>query len=190
MIFSRNFIYNLCFVCKIKVSVVVLFLYSALRDSKELEKYLYSALQITESDKSILKEIGYVITLDYLQKMLSVHERLKCGMPVIISGETGVGKTFLFETLSKLYSESHIQNFRLWKKEFAKAHLKNSQTVDDIRILSAIDINLANQQMLLDEVKLKIEFYLPFLEESLLFCPEEFVHDSVSGTELLLTSTL
>ena len=110
--------------------------------------------------------------------MLSVHERLKSGMPVIISGETGVGKTFLFETLSKLYSEAHIESFQLWKKEFAKTHLKNSKCIDDVQNLSANDTSLAKQQMLSDEVTVKIESYLPFLEESLLFRPEEF-NDSV-----------
>lgn len=46
--------------------------------------------------------------------MLNIHERLKCGMPVIIEGETGVGKTALIEMLSKLWNESLLLE---WKKQ-------------------------------------------------------------------------
>ena len=46
------------------------------------------------------------MTLDYAVKMLSIHERRNCGIPVIINGETGVGKTFLLEMLSFLWNQS------------------------------------------------------------------------------------
>lgn len=51
----------------------------------------------------------YVLTLDYTMKMLNIHERRKCGVPVIIEGETGVGKTALVEMLSKLWNHSLIK---------------------------------------------------------------------------------
>ena len=60
--------------------------------------------------------------------MLSVHERQQCGMPVIISGETGVGKTFLLETLSKLYNHSYQQSLSLWREylmEYVKQQLRS-----------------------------------------------------------------
>ena len=62
--------------------------------------------------------------------MLSVHERQQCGMPVIISGETGVGKTFLLETLSKLHNSSHTQFLTEWRKKF--------QTFLDIKLATYI----------------------------------------------------
>lgn len=54
----------------------------------------------------LIDESGYVLTLDYTIKMLSIHERRECRMPVIIEGETGVGKTALVEMLSKLWNYS------------------------------------------------------------------------------------
>ena len=48
----------------------------------------------------------YVMTLDFAVKMLTIHERRLCGIPVVIKGETGVGKTFLLETLSALWNHA------------------------------------------------------------------------------------
>jgi len=45
--------------------------------------------------------------------MLSIHERRECGIPVIIEGETGVGKTALIKMLSKLWNYALISK---WKK--------------------------------------------------------------------------
>ncbi len=45
--------------------------------------------------------------------MINIHERYMCGVPVIIEGETGVGKTKLIEMLSKLWNQSHLLE---WKK--------------------------------------------------------------------------
>ena len=46
--------------------------------------------------------------------MLNIHERYECGVPVIIKGETGVGKTALVEMLSCLWSHALLY---LWNKE-------------------------------------------------------------------------
>lgn len=55
---------------------------------------------------SLIDEHNYVLTLDYTLKMLNINERYECGVPVIIEGETGVGKTALLEMLSKLWNHS------------------------------------------------------------------------------------
>lgn len=52
----------------------------------------------------IIDESNYVMTLDYALKMINIHERKECGMPVIIEGETGVGKTELLKMLSKFWN--------------------------------------------------------------------------------------
>ena len=100
--------------------MVLFYLYRELKKQKTLQDCLCTALQIrkdpSQSGLSVLQNQGYVLTLDYLLKMLSVHERQQCGMPVIISGETGVGKTFLLETLSKLYNHSYQQSLSLWRE--------------------------------------------------------------------------
>ena len=47
--------------------------------------------------------------------MLNIHERRECGIPVIIEGETGVGKTALINMLSKLWNHSLISKWRALK---------------------------------------------------------------------------
>ena len=46
--------------------------------------------------------------------MLNIHERYECGIPVIVEGETGVGKTALIEMLSILWNHSLLLE---WKKQ-------------------------------------------------------------------------
>ena len=46
-------------------------------------------------------------------QMLEIHERFECGIPVIIEGETGVGKTALVEMLSVLWNQSLLGDWRL-----------------------------------------------------------------------------
>ena len=74
----------------------------------------------------IIDDNNYVLTLDYTLKMINIHERHECGMPVIIEGETGVGKTALLRMLSKLWNYSwEVQ----WsdKKETLMASLNKIQ---------------------------------------------------------------
>ena len=66
---------------------------------------------------SIIDDNNYVLTLDYTLKMLNINERCECGVPVIIEGETGVGKTELLEMLSKLWNHSWTL---LWDKKKAE----------------------------------------------------------------------
>ena len=68
-----------------------------------------------DGEVPVLKDRGYVLTKDYLLKMIAVHERQQCGMPVIISGETGVGKTFLLETLNDIYNYTQQQKLNDWR---------------------------------------------------------------------------
>ena len=58
------------------------------------------------------------MTLDYVLKMLNIHERRECGVPVVIEGETGVGKTALVEMLSKLWNHSHKKWIQLQRERF------------------------------------------------------------------------
>ncbi|XP_062496366.1 E3 ubiquitin-protein ligase RNF213-like isoform X4 [Pezoporus occidentalis] len=45
---------------------------------------------------------SYQLTLDNTMKMLAIHLRFQCGIPVIIMGETGCGKTKLVQFMSNL----------------------------------------------------------------------------------------
>ena len=44
--------------------------------------------------------------------MVNIHQRRSCGIPVIIEGETGVGKTALLEMLSILWNTAYNDAYR------------------------------------------------------------------------------
>ena len=89
---------------------------SELSSRELLDSYLSRALNVElENNRlSVIDDDKYVLTLDYTLKMLNIHERYKCEVPVIIEGETGVGKTALVEMLSKLWNQSLQLK---WKRE-------------------------------------------------------------------------
>jgi hypothetical protein len=45
---------------------------------------------------------GYIFSIDNFIKMLIVHTRLSAGIPVLVIGETGVGKSSLFEEMCRI----------------------------------------------------------------------------------------
>ena len=96
-----------------------------------MDKCLSRALNIPLNDKKRLTAIddeNYVLTLDFTIKMLQIHERYECGEPVIIQGETGVGKTALIQMLSKLWNVSLDMNLKRLKErllEFLQSKLKH-----------------------------------------------------------------
>ena len=47
-------------------------------------------------------DASYQLTLDNTMKMLAIHLRFQCGIPVIIMGETGCGKTKLVQFMCNL----------------------------------------------------------------------------------------
>ena len=51
------------------------------------------------SDQPTNMQHGYVITVDNLLKMLSISLRLKFGLPVVVMGETGCGKSSLMRSM-------------------------------------------------------------------------------------------
>ena len=73
------------------------------------------------------------MTLDYLVKMLNIHERRKCGVPVIINGETGVGKTFLLEMLSILWNHSLLSNLNKEKCSLKDILITKLQRIVDLQ---------------------------------------------------------
>ena len=62
---------------------------------------------VQEERLTLFDKMDYVLTLDFALKMLTINERLLSNIPVVIEGETGVGKTRLLEMLS------HLQNIKL-----------------------------------------------------------------------------
>ena len=59
--------------------------------------------------------------------MIAIHERRQSGVPVILLGETGVGKTFLLETMCSLYNfsyEEKLKSYREKLQEFLRSDIK------------------------------------------------------------------
>ncbi len=58
----------------------------------------------------------YELTTDNVMKMLAIHMRFRCEIPVIIMGETGCGKTRLIRFLCDLQREDRkVENMKLVK---------------------------------------------------------------------------
>jgi ABC-type uncharacterized transport system fused permease/ATPase subunit len=105
-----------------------------------LDDYLSRALSVSlESGRlSIIDDLAYVLTLDYAIKMLNIHERYNCGVPVIIEGETGVGKTFLIDMLSRLWNQSHLLKWNTQRSsllEFFQKKLNIDTVSDDYQVM-------------------------------------------------------
>ncbi|XP_062507501.1 E3 ubiquitin-protein ligase rnf213-alpha-like isoform X2 [Corticium candelabrum] len=47
---------------------------------------------------------SYELTMDNVKKILAIHMRFRCGIPVVVMGETGCGKTRLIKYMCKLQS--------------------------------------------------------------------------------------
>lgn len=71
-------------------------------------------MELNKGRLTAIDDKPYVLTLDYTIKMLNIHERRECGMPVVLEGETGVGKTALVEMLSELWNQSLVME---WSKQ-------------------------------------------------------------------------
>ena len=78
-----------------------------LDNRNSLDLFLSAALGVPrqENDDGLLRikcidDHGFVLTIDFTMKLLSIHERIACQVPCVIEGETGVSKT----ALTKMYS--------------------------------------------------------------------------------------
>ena len=97
-----------------------------------MDKCISRALNVPLQDGRLLAidEENYVLTLDFTIKMLQIHERYECGEPIILQGETGVGKTSLLQMLSKLWNVSLVMELKRLKErvlEFLQNKLKDGE---------------------------------------------------------------
>ena len=75
------------------------------------------------------------LVLQFLQ-MLSIHERHECGIPVIIEGETGVGKTALINMLSKLWNYVLTDKFKSLKEWIRDLLLSKSSSMYNVMVIT------------------------------------------------------
>ena len=108
----------------------------------------------------------YVLTIDNLKKMLAIHMRFRCNIPVIIMGETGCGKTRLINFMCKLQAKRrNIKNLVVLKmhgdttrrdilKSYEKAlRLALRNIVHDIDTILFFDqVNTSNTIGLIKEI--------------------------------------
>ena len=78
-----------------------------LRKRQTLDRYLSQALCIPLNEGQdgreslqCIDDNKFVLTIDFTLKLLNIHERVSCGVPCLMEGETGVSKT----ALTKMYS--------------------------------------------------------------------------------------
>eukprot|EP01047_Picozoa_sp_COSAG01_P033491 COSAG01_NODE_2467_length_7638_cov_4.917230_2_plen_1348_part_01 len=57
-----------------------------------------------EQVASVLEQMQFVMVSDFCFKLIHIHERKLAQLPVVIEGETGVGKTYLLDCYSQLLS--------------------------------------------------------------------------------------
>lgn len=105
--------------------------FSELYSRDWLDLYLSRALgvplDLEKKRLTLIDESNYILTLDFALKMLNIHERAECGVPVIIEGETGVGKTFLIDMLSKLWNYSLYKHWAVYTDRMVD-FIKSSKT--------------------------------------------------------------
>ncbi|RXN38155.1 E3 ubiquitin-protein ligase RNF213-alpha-like protein [Labeo rohita] len=90
----------------------------------------------TDPDKT------YELTTDNMLKMLAIHMRFRCGIPVIIMGETGCGKTRLIKFLCEMHrGEIATENIKL-----VKVHGGTSPGLVYTKVRESEDMALRNKQ--------------------------------------------
>jgi len=84
-----------------------------LQNRGTLDRYISQALSVPlqktsagEERLGCIDEAGFILTLDFTIKLLSMHERVACRLPCVIEGETGVSKTALTRMYSILRNSS------------------------------------------------------------------------------------
>ncbi|KAF4115229.1 hypothetical protein G5714_002718 [Onychostoma macrolepis] len=84
----------------------------------------------------------YELTTDNMLKMLAIHMRFRCGIPVIIMGETGCGKTRLI----KFLCEVHKGRIATDNIKLVKVHGGTSSDMIYTKVREAEDMALRNKQ--------------------------------------------
>ncbi|XP_073713018.1 E3 ubiquitin-protein ligase rnf213-alpha-like [Misgurnus anguillicaudatus] len=83
----------------------------------------------------------YELTTDNILKMLAIHMRFRCGIPVIIMGETGCGKTRLIKFLCEIHRNGvAIDNMKL-----VKVHGGTTSDMIYTKVREAEDMALRNK---------------------------------------------
>ena len=125
-------------------------------DALSRNKKLALLSQVFGIDKVIDPDPTYELTTDNVLKMLAIQMRFRCGIPVVMMGETGCGKTRMIDFMSKLKASgnNNIKNMIV-----IKVHGGVTASMVQQKVLDAI-------QLALDNAKKKISETILFLDEA------------------------
>jgi len=112
----------------------------------------FEALSRTEQLEALCRVFGvkcredpdpsYQLTLDNTMKMLAIHLRFQCGIPVIIMGETGCGKTKLVEFMCNLQRAGRdIPNMIV-----VRVHGGTTSKTIQKKVMQAIELACTNEE--------------------------------------------
>ncbi len=106
-----------------------------------------------EAVLSCIEDSGFVLTLDFAVKLLLIHERVECRLPVILEGETGVSKT----ALTKMYSilRNYVLAPKHQQKSFFEINIDSSLTENDL-VGQFERIRIAARDSLSDDVSIVV----------------------------------
>ena len=121
---------------------------SQLRDRDTLDRFLSQALNVPLNNSEdgsrrlqCIDDNRFVLTLDFVIKMLNMHERISCRIPCIIEGETGVSKT----ALTKMYSI--LRNSSINQQVQKETHDKLQSIVDNLRDMNLVEDSNGNNSL-------------------------------------------
>lgn len=122
---------------------------------------------------------SYQLTLDNTMKMLAIHLRFQCGIPVIIMGETGCGKTKLVQFMCSLQRAGRdIQNMVV-----LRVHGGTTSKIIHKKVRQAIELAHINEE------RHKVDTILFFDEantsEAIFAIKEVLCDRSVNGEKIL-----
>ncbi|XP_074672203.1 E3 ubiquitin-protein ligase rnf213-alpha-like isoform X1 [Strix aluco] len=126
---------------------------------------------------------SYQLTLDNTMKMLAIHLRFQCGIPVIIMGETGCGKTKLVQFMCSLQRAGRdFQNMVV-----VRVHGGTTSKTIHKKVRQAIELARINEE------KYKVDTVLFFDEANTseaIFAIKEVLFDHSVNGEKILTDSL
>eukprot|EP01028_Stygiella_incarcerata_P005073 TRINITY_DN217_c3_g1_i4.p1 TRINITY_DN217_c3_g1~~TRINITY_DN217_c3_g1_i4.p1 ORF type:complete len:2356 (+),score=543.99 TRINITY_DN217_c3_g1_i4:105-7172(+) len=102
-------------------------------------------------------ERGYEVTNDNLTKMIFILYRLRCGLPVVLMGETGCGKTALIRNMCRMM---HIEDY------FRSVYIHGGTQPEDIlRMINEAERDAMTISQLAPDDKIKERFVTVFFDE-------------------------
>lgn len=136
----------------IKKNIMTKMLYESLKLQGVPFNIDFDGLQRGEKIERICRVLGiqwpldpdetYELTTDNILKMLAIHMRFRCGIPVIIMGETGCGKTRLVKFLCELQrSGVETENMKL-----VKVHGGTTSEMIYSKVIEAENLALINKE--------------------------------------------